>query len=197
VPSSLTLDELVPLLAARLPNGAGPYLVGISGGQGAGKTTLCAALESHLKQNRQCESLTLALDDFYLGASERAWLAKTISPLAQTRGVPGTHNVTALLNCLTSLKTGHREGLYLPRFSKADDTQIAPEFYVGKPSIIFLEGWCIGARADFLCNRAQTPWEKLHDPDQLWRRWTRWKPICQSGTFSINSSLSGKRTSQP
>ncbi len=172
MPTSLTLDELVPLLAERLPNRPRPYIIGISGGQGAGKTTLCAALEYYLAQNRQCESLTLALDDFYLGAAERAQLAETVSPLAQTRGVPGTHNVTTLLDCLTALKADRREGIYLPRFSKADDTQIAPEFYEGQPAIIFLEGWCIGARANFLDGRPQTPWEKQRDPDHLWRRWS-------------------------
>jgi D-glycerate 3-kinase len=168
----LTLDQLVPLLAERLSHAARPSIIGVSGGQGAGKTTLCAALETYLEQNMQCESLTLALDDFYLGAEQRAALAAKVSPLAKTRGVPGTHHVQALYDCLTTLTSSQDKGIYLPRFSKADDTQVEPLFYAGRPAIIFLEGWCIGAQAAFLAGRPQTEWEKERDPNQVWRQWS-------------------------
>lgn len=169
---SLTLDQLIPKLAARLPQGAGPYVVGIVGGQGAGKTTLCASLETYLDDTLKRESLTLALDDFYLSADERHAISREVSPLVKTRGVPGTHHVDHLFDCLSRLKSDTPNALYLPRFSKADDTQVEPVFYSGSPSIIFLEGWCIGAHADFVRDRDQTQWEKRNDPDGIWRQWS-------------------------
>ena len=42
----------------------------------------------------------MSLDDFYLPRAERVDLAKSIHPLAITRGPPGTHDVETLVDVI-------------------------------------------------------------------------------------------------
>ena len=46
-----------------------PLVVGFSGAQGSGKSTICSKLQNNLMQ-RGLVTLTLGLDDFYLENSE-------------------------------------------------------------------------------------------------------------------------------
>ena len=62
-------------------------VLGISGGQGAGKTTLSTLLVRALELCG-CRAVALSLDDFYLPGADRQRLAATVHPLLATRGVP-------------------------------------------------------------------------------------------------------------
>lgn len=168
----IKLPALVDQLTGFLQHQSAPYLFGVSGGQGAGKTTLCqalvAALESHGKT-----AITLSLDDFYLSKAARAHLAETVHPLCATRGVPGTHDVDLLKQTLIQLRDGHA---IVPQFSKShDDLMPADQWPVmaRRPDVILLEGWCVGARAGFIDAAPQTAWEQSHDPQALWKSWTQ------------------------
>ena len=50
-------------------------VVGVNGGQGSGKTTLCRFLEECLFPELGLSAVTVALDDFYLPKADRAALA--------------------------------------------------------------------------------------------------------------------------
>lgn len=182
---NLDLPALTALLSDSLRRRhKGKALVcGLSGAQGAGKSTLAATLGDSLHQSGLA-CMTLALDDFYLSKASRAALAKEVHPLCITRGVPGTHNVARLKNTLAALKAG--APVRLPRFDKASDDVASEEASVGlAPDIIVLEGWCVGAEAAMLATTSETEWEKLHDPQAVWKNWSRdaaadYRPIWQS-----------------
>lgn len=152
-----------------------PYVFGVSGGQGAGKSTLCAALAERLAvDGLRC--LVVGLDDYYLPRAARHHLAKTVHPLCLTRGVPGTHAIADLAETMAQLSTAGPETVTtLAAFSKSHDEQIPPadwRQYRGRPDIILLEGWCVGAQPDFVSAQPQTAWEHAHDPDGIWKQWT-------------------------
>ena len=185
--SDMKLDDLVDDLCRFLISRATspPFIFGISGGQGAGKTTLCAALARALA-NEGKTALTLSLDDFYLSKAARQHLAQTVHPLCATRGVPGTHDVALLTQVLNGLAHVSPDApLHLPRFSKShDDTLLhvpdgpdvpdAPDVQVSAcPDIVFLEGWCVGGRASCVEPRPQNSWEETHDPQSVWKQWSQ------------------------
>ncbi len=88
----------------------------------------------------------LSLDDVYLRRAEREALAREIHPLLATRGPPGTHDLALLEATLASLAAGGRTPV--PSFDKlADDRRPQADWPVfeGAPSLIVVEGWCLGA----------------------------------------------------
>ncbi len=125
-----------------------PVLVGLSGPQGSGKSTLSQLAAYLLEQVFEKRTLVLSIDDFYYGKSQRQLLAHRIHPLLHTRGVPGTHDVQAAIDLLNRIKTGAENiKLQVPRFDKAtDDTKDSSDWdSVTLPlDIVLLEGWCVG-----------------------------------------------------
>jgi D-glycerate 3-kinase len=69
-----------------------PFVIGLNGVQGAGKTTLVSALQKTLQEKEGLETLVLSIDDFYLTREEQVKLAKEHedNKLVQYRGEPGT-----------------------------------------------------------------------------------------------------------
>ncbi|MDG2535860.1 kinase [Sphingomonas sp. HITSZ_GF] len=152
-------------ITARLRTGARrPFVLGIAGAQGSGKTTIARALAARLG----CP--VLSLDDLYLDGAARQRLAETVHPLLRTRGVPGTHAVAAGLAVIEALAHGPT---LLPRFDKARDEPGAPERVDGPAEMLILEGWCLGARPQRDTELAEpvNDLEREHDPDGRWRRW--------------------------
>ena len=125
-----------------------PVLVGFSGPQGSGKTTTCGRLRDRL-EGRGLRTVVLALDDFYLTRAEREALALDVHPLLATRGVPGTHDVAMMRATIAALSAAGPDGATpLPAFEKARDDRAPPgdwPVFTGRPDVILLEGWCIGA----------------------------------------------------
>ena len=68
--------------------------LGLSGGQGAGKTTVVGILKIILKKYFKRKIETVSIDDFYKTLKERIQMSKRVHPLFKTRGVPGTHDTT-------------------------------------------------------------------------------------------------------
>jgi D-glycerate 3-kinase len=122
-----------------------PFLAGLCGAQGIGKSTLARQLVERL----ECLGLSvllLGLDDLYLTRAERLALAVQIHPLLVTRGVPGTHDVA--LGCAILAAAGQSGTLALPRFDKAQDDRVPFENWprITTPvDIVLFEGWCLGA----------------------------------------------------
>ena len=171
----MRLDALVHELSIFLleQNTTKPFVFGISGGQGAGKSTLCQALEKRLAGQRKT-TLTLSLDDFYLSKAARQKLAEKIHPLCATRGVPGTHNVERLTEVLGKLEgISKSTPLAVPRFSKSHDDSLKDVLVSARPDFVFLEGWCVGGHEKCIESEPQNDWETLHDGDAIWKSWSR------------------------
>ena len=79
-------------------------VIGLTGGQGTGKSTISNILKIILKEAYKLETVIFSIDDFYKTLSERKKISKKISPLFLTRGVPGTHDTKMLLHLIKILK---------------------------------------------------------------------------------------------
>jgi D-glycerate 3-kinase len=150
-----------------------PVLIGISGVQGSGKSTLSMQLEAALG-GVGLNVATLSLDDLYLTRAEREQIAITQHPLFITRGVPGTHDLALADTVITRLLSG--EGpVAIPRFDKAVDDR-APERdwpVVAAPlDVLLFEGWCIAATPEPESALAApiNALEAAEDRDGGWRR---------------------------
>lgn len=173
----LTVKEHYQPLADRIVSlfnkKSNAYFVGINGCQGSGKSTLTDFIAEYLIAQYQLNVVVISLDDFYLSSTERNQLAHEIHPLLATRGVPGTHDITAL-NCVLTQLSEHRTGFSIPRFNKAIDEPFPQNQWtaVEKPvDIILLEGWCWGVTSQTE-EQLQTPINNLelqHDVDGKWR----------------------------
>lgn len=155
-------------------SGATPVL-GISGAQGTGKSTLTEFLQIYLKQNYDVSAAAFSIDDVYLTREERLSLSKKVHPLLATRGVPGTHDLrlaTDTLDALCNLEAF--DSVLIPRFDKSIDDRCAKanwQSIQGPIDIVIFEGWCIGAKS--VCReKLLTPINDLElyeDPDGRWR----------------------------
>ena len=90
------LDPAAPLdygalafLLVRAWRSADVRCVGLSGGQGTGKSTLARLIASAGGQE-DLRVLVLALDDYYVPRARRLELARRVHPLFGTRGPPGS-----------------------------------------------------------------------------------------------------------
>jgi len=149
-----------------------PFIVGINGSQGSGKSTLTSFIESFLTSVHNKKVVSLSIDDFYYDQSQRNALAIKVHPLLATRGVPGTHDIPLALNTFRSLEKGTRTSL--PRFNKATDNPFPKEQWpvIGSsPDFIILEGWCVGAIAQTSSElkRPVNHLEEVEDPLGIWR----------------------------
>ena len=165
--------QLAAVLAVRDALGTRhrPVVLGISGGQGAGKTTLARLLVAALAlQGRRAERVSL--DDFYLTRPARQALADNVHPLLATRGVPGTHDVALALAVLRALRAG--EEAWIPVFDKTIDDrrpQGSDRHVHSGADLLVFEGWCLGAppqpAADL--HEPVNDLERYQDPDGRWR----------------------------
>jgi len=71
-------------------------ILGLSGGQGSGKTTVVGILKIILKKYFKRKTHVSSIDDFYKTLEERNKISSTKHPLFKTRGVPGTHDTNLI-----------------------------------------------------------------------------------------------------
>ena len=162
------------LLTLHQQHGPG-LIVGISGAQGTGKSTLTKILTLILQQ-QNLNVANLSLDDFYLSQHHRAELAKQVHPLLATRGVPGTHDLQLMTELFKTLTDADSSGsVHLPKFDKSQDDP-KPELEwetISLPAdVILFEGWFVGLapqdEAELLNPINQL--ESVQDPQGIWRR---------------------------
>ena len=157
-----------------------PFVVGLSGLQGSGKSTFARQLVVAARA-RGIATVALSLDDFYLGRRARAVLARDVHPLLATRGVPGTHDVLLMLDTLDALaRADARHPARLPRFDKGRDTRWVPSRWpkvATPPQLVVLEGWCVGvtAESEDALRVPRNALERDEDADARWRRWVNAK----------------------
>ena len=159
-------------LAVILPNYWRQHdhkVIGLSGGQGAGKSTLSDLIQAaslHLGER----VIVLALDDFYLTRNERAHLAIEKHPLFTTRGPPGTHDMPRLLYAIEELVAGR--SVEIPQFDKGADERSGVQTIDAPCDRVLVEGWCVGARPQHESALIEplNALERERDSDRTWRR---------------------------
>ena len=151
-------------------------IISLTGGQGSGKSTISNILKIILKEGYNLNTVIFSIDDFYKTYNQRKKMAKKISPLFLTRGVPGTHDTKLLLNCLKKIKKSNFKTFSIPRFDKSIDDRLPKKNWQKiskKPEIVIFEGWCVGAtpqkRKDMI--KPINILEKEKDKKRIWRNW--------------------------
>ncbi|MDY6898920.1 MAG: glycerate kinase [Cyanobacteriota bacterium] len=172
-------------IASRYQQIQRPFIQGILGGQGTGKTTTCKVINlilSHLKYR----TLSLSIDDLYKTYQARLILQQQ-DPRLIWRGPPGTHDIDLGLNLLDNILQRQTK-ITVPRFDKSLHSgagdRIKPQT-VEKIDIVLFEGWFVGVRPinSAVFNAPPQPIvteadkafakymnEKLHDYLPLWQR---------------------------
>ena len=79
-------------------------ILGFSGGQGSGKTTVTGILKIILKKFFKRKIHVSSIDDFYKTLNDRDKMSHKIHPLFKIRGVPGTHDINLAKNFFNIIK---------------------------------------------------------------------------------------------
>ncbi len=150
-------------------------IIGLSGGQGAGKSTITSILKFILKKKYGLDICIFSIDDFYKTKIERIKMSKKIHPLFLTRGVPGTHDLVLINKTIKKLKEKKFRTVVIPKFDKSiDDRSKKVKWQKIKkpPHLIIFEGWCIGARQqrNSVLKKSLNLIEKKYDVDLNWRK---------------------------
>ncbi|KAE8450508.1 hypothetical protein EG329_006238 [Mollisiaceae sp. DMI_Dod_QoI] len=152
---------ILSLLQSRQPSPNGhqkPFIIGLNGVQGAGKTTLVSTLSTLLTQTHNLPTLVLSIDDLYLPHASQTLLASSHpeNPLIQHRGEPGTHDMVLAASVFSALDSGRE--FQVPEYDKSafngEGDRVPSEKWktVNRPSeppiqVVIFEGWCVGFRA--------------------------------------------------
>ncbi len=149
-------------------------VIGLTGGQGSGKSTISNILKIIFKEAFNLYTVTFSIDDFYKTLKERKKMSINVSPLFLTRGVPGTHDTSLLYKCIKNLKSKKFKKISIPKFDKSIDDRVTKKKWqkiTKKPNIIIFEGWCVGAtpqkNKDLIV--PVNTLEKEHDKKRIWR----------------------------
>ena len=169
---------LIPLSfwISNRTNKSKPYLIGLAGGQGTGKTTISSILKIILTKYFKLNVFKISIDDLYKTQKDRIKLSKKIHPLLMTRGVPGTHDINFIFDLLKKTKSKRFNHQRLPKFNKAIDDRLKKKsWYLVKkvPDVIIFEGWCVGARAEqnTTLKKPINPLERTEDKNLGWRKY--------------------------
>ena len=152
-----------------------PFILGLSGGQGSGKTTISSIISIILNKYFKLNVFKISIDDFYKTRKKRLELSKKVHPLLMVRGVPGTHDINIMLDFFKRIKEKKFKSIKLPRFNKATDDRYNKKLWYSvkrRPDVIIFEGWCVGAKAEqnYSLKTPINSLEKLKDQKQIWRR---------------------------
>ena len=126
-----------------------PLIIGLSGGQGTGKTSITSIISLILKKYFKLKVFTISIDDFYKTRKDRKKLSITKHPLLITRGVPGTHDYRIIYKFFKKIKNKKFSKLRLPKYDKSKDDRCHKKLWYkinSRPDVIIFEGWCVGAK---------------------------------------------------
>ncbi|MDP4530015.1 kinase [Alkalimonas delamerensis] len=169
MPTNHLYAQWVSQLAALLLPIDGPAIIGITGAQGTGKSTLAARLAKQLTAQGR-PTAAVSLDDYYLNRTQRQQLAKQVHPLLAQRGVPGTHRIEQALDDAHNFLQG--KAVAWPHFDKALDEPGSP-CSPQKAELLLVEGWCLGLapQSDQALQQPINALEHQQDADGRWRRY--------------------------
>ena len=149
--------------------------LGLSGGQGSGKTTVTGILKIILKNYFKRKIHISSIDDFYKTLKDRNKMSSAIHPLFKTRGVPGTHDINLIKKFFDFIKKKKFKKFKLPKFDKSIDDRLNKKYWFNvkeRPEIVIFEGWCVGAKPQLnsLLKKPINILEKYEDKDLIWRK---------------------------
>jgi len=150
-------------------------VVGLSGAQGTGKTTVSKILKTILDNKFKVNTVCFSIDDFYKTRKDRKIMSKKKHRLFLTRGVPGTHDTYLMKQTLKKLLRIKFKPFFLPKFDKSLDDRLGKKHWkkiVKKPQIVIFEGWCVSAKPQNsiqLLNPVNIL-EKKNDKNLIWRK---------------------------
>lgn len=162
-------QAILSMLSRQLRAQSTPAVIGITGAQGTGKSTLASLLVTELlAQGLSCAAVSL--DDYYLTRQARQQLAGTVHPLLAQRGVPGTHDIGRALSDARQVLAG--AAVALPRFDKALDDSL-PDRPAAQLDLLIVEGWCLGLAAEAESGLVSpvNQLEATEDSSGAWRRY--------------------------
>ena len=154
--------------------------LGLSGGQGSGKTTVAKILKIILKKFFKRKIHVSSIDDFYKTLNDRNKISLKIHPLLETRGVPGTHDINLVTKFINYTKKKKFKKFKVPIFDKSKDDRLKKKYWPNikqRPEIVILEGWCVGAKpqSNVLIKKPINILEKYEDQDLTWRKYANEK----------------------
>ena len=155
-------------------------ILGLSGSQGSGKTTVAGILQIILKKFFKKNICIISIDDFYKTLRDRNRMSQQIHSLFKTRGVPGTHDINLIKNFFISAKRKKFKKIKLPKFNKSIDDRSKKNYWHNinkRPEIIILEGWCVGAKPQIISSlrKPVNILERHEDKDLIWRKYANEK----------------------
>ena len=150
-------------------------IIGLSGGQGSGKSTIAKILKIILETKYNLNTIIFSIDDFYKTLKQRKIMGKKIHKLFLTRGVPGTHDMKILLSIIKKIKKKSFKPILIPKFDKTVDDRLPVYKWAKinkKPDIVIFEGWCVGSKArnNVTLLNPLNPLERNEDSKLTWRK---------------------------
>ncbi|RIA96074.1 P-loop containing nucleoside triphosphate hydrolase protein [Glomus cerebriforme] len=137
-----------------------PLIVGLSGTQGCGKTTVVNQLVKYLKTTNNLSVVTCSIDDFLLTYKDQCQLSnKNLgNKLLEFRGQPGTHDVSLGKKVLQELCDVHQKysensqenlSVSIPNYDKSlqkgrGDRSPVDNIVIPPFDIILFDGWSLG-----------------------------------------------------
>jgi len=103
--------------------------LGLSGGQGSGKTTITGILKIILNKFFKRKVYVTSIDHFYKTFNERNMMSKQIHPLFKTRGVPGTHDTRLVKNFFNNIKKKKFKEFKIQKFDKSIDDRMENKYW--------------------------------------------------------------------
>jgi len=156
--SPLCIPFILSLLESHPPSPPRPFIIGLNGVQGVGKTTLVRALAETLRDREGLRTEVVSIDDFYLSHADQLALAASHpdNALVQVRGEPGTHDLPLMRSFFEALLAG--KPCRVPSYDKSafgglgDRTPESTWTPLNGPGqtpvrVVIFEGWCVGFRA--------------------------------------------------
>ncbi len=162
-------EKILPIINYISRNKSKKFLFG--GSQGIGKSSFIKIISKTIEKFYNKKILLLSLDNYYLSKKERILLSRKIHKLLITRGVPGTHNFTKLIENINQFKK-NKYPINIPIFDKLiDDKSSYKKKITKKCDILILEGWCCGSSqiTKKYLHRNINKLEKYNDENYEWR----------------------------
>lgn len=149
---SAALELVIPTIRQWLRNEGRPVILGLTGLQGAGKSTWASAIVEQLRSRHQLRAIQVSLDDFYYPHETLLKIsqANPENALLRTRGEPGTHDEQLACSFFAGLRNGE-DTIEIPSFDKGafggEGDRLPrsnwPKFE-GPIDVVVFEGWCLG-----------------------------------------------------
>lgn len=158
-PSSIraVLALLLPSIDAHQKSSLSPFILGLSGLQGSGKSTWAAHLRDSLSQEHGYNTRVLSIDDLYRDHDDLVALRAKHpqNKLLRTRGQPGTHDEELAQRFFSELAgaPGGEGVIRWPAYDKSLNSgrggRVPKDRWERVPreppvDVLIFEGWCLG-----------------------------------------------------